>query len=150
MKITLIAISLFLSPLTLYADDIIKSFEASLMDHVVTSTMFGFTKHDSGPPRLLLVDSVIRIGRYENESLFDIQAGFFGNSNNVEDEADVANWIVGGQLRLDPFTRKYINLSPAYEFLNAVEHGLVGYYDFTNKHFIAGYSVGLSFDLFDK
>lgn len=143
-------VCLCLMPAMLNAQDILKSFEASLLDHVVASTMFGFTDNAKGPSKLVLVDSIVRVGHFENDSLLDLQAGFFGNANDVTGENNVANWIAGAQLRVDPFMRKYLNLNPTYEFLNAVEHGVTAYYDFTNEEFIAGYSVGMSFDLVAK
>jgi len=128
------------------AEDIRDYVKATLLDHVDLMTMYGFGE-DQGPAKLAMVDSIIRIGSYQNSSILDIQGGFFGNSNEVEDENQVANWIGGAQLRVDTFLRGKIPFPLHWEFLNAVEHGPVAFRDFTNNKWFLGYSVGLSFGL---
>lgn len=150
MKKLIAVAGLVCMPLWAQAQGLGDYIKATLTDHVVATTLYGFSGNDQGPVKLALVDSVFRIGRLDGASIVDLQAGFFGNSNEVEGENQVGNWIAGGQLRVDPFIKKYVPLPAHYEFLKAIVHGPVAYWDFTNKEEFFGYGVGLSFDLNPK
>ena len=121
--------------------------KATLLDNVVTSGIYGIRQEDRGPAKLALTDTIIRVGRYQNSSIVDLQAGFFGNANEVPEENQAVNWIFGAQLRLDPLVKSKVPLDHDWEFLKSVQFGPSVFYDATNSKWLPGFQVGLSFNL---
>lgn len=147
MKKALVALCLLFCASMVQAVEIGDYIKATLLDNVSAMSMYGFAGNDQGPARLSLVDSIFKIGKFDKASIVDVQAGFFGNANDVSGESQFAHWIYGAQLRIDPFVKHYIPLPAQWEFLHAIQHGPVAFYDATEKDEFFGYSVGLSFDL---
>jgi hypothetical protein len=129
------------------AEDIRDLFKATLLDHVDLMTLYRLDQSEPESVRLAMVDSIVRFGSYKGASLIDIQGGFFGNTKPVEGEANVANWIGGIQVRIDPYLKGRIPFPAEWTFVNSIEHGPVVYRDFTNNDWVIRYAVGLSFGL---
>lgn len=146
MKKLLVSLMLIAAPAG-HALDIGDEIEATLLQNVVASGIYGLRPSDNDQPRIALTDAVIEIGSFHSSKLLNFQVGFFGNPNEVEGEPQVANWIVGSQFRIDPFIKQYVPLDPTWMFLRSIQHGPSAFYDLTNERWIVGYQVGLSFGL---
>jgi hypothetical protein len=142
MKNILVAVCL-LGLATSVKAGLLEPIQATLIDHVEAVTQFD----DHGNERISLLDSVLRIGSYEGETLFHVQAGFSGDT--APEQGQSANWLVGGMLRLDPFF-KGINTPEHWSFLKALEVGAGGYYDFETQDWFPAITVGLGFTLNPK
>lgn len=140
MKKIIFGLFLLASPLSAQGlGDLIK---ATLLDHIGPVVHYD----DKGNTRYALIDSVILIGRYKENPIFQGQVGLAGLTK-PENQGDGLNLIAGGLVRVDPFFGEYVNIPDHWEFLKAVEWGPVGFYDFTEREWYSGIQVGLSFDL---
>lgn len=136
--IRLLGVSLFfVAPVK--SEDLVS---LTLLDHVMAVTQFR-----SGETNIALVDSIVRIGSTNGESVFDLQAGF--NSNVKPDSGEVAgaNLIVGGFFKVSSLVKDKIKFPDHWKFLNSIEHGPVYFYDLRDKDDFIGYQVGLAFSL---
>lgn len=113
--------------------------QATLIDHVEATTQFD----DKGNERISLLDSVIRIGSYEGESLFHVQAGFSGDT--APEQGQNANWVAGAMLRLDPFIHG-VEVPSHWEFLKSLQVGIGYYFDFETEEEFPALNIGLAFD----
>lgn len=119
--------------------------EKSLLDNVMTVTQF-----KNGETNLALMDSVIQFGKMNDKSIFDLQAGFSGNTKPSESEVHAADIIAGGFFKISSLLDNKTNFPPNWEFLRSLEHGIVWQYDFRERRDFIAYQVGLSFDLNPK
>lgn len=146
MKKLLIALSFVVASLgpwrSAFAEDLITS---TLLDHVTTVTQFR-----SGETNLALLDSVVRIGNVKGRSIFDIQAGFSGETKPEPGEATAANFVVSGLFKVSSLIKDKIDFPEQWEFLRSIEHGLAVTYDFREKDEFVSYQVGLAFSLKPK
>ena len=123
--------------------DIIKS---TLIDHVSVVTQFD----SRGATRLAFMDSVIRIGSYEHDSILELQAGFTGEYDPDAGDIGSANFVAGGLFRVDPFIKQGVNFDEHWLFLKSIQHGPTCHYDFREKEFYFSYQAGLAFSLDPK
>lgn len=141
-KILLSLLLLLTLPLKVKAQDLIT---ASLIDHVSVVTQF-----QSGKVKLALTDSIIQIGSYKGKSIFDLQAGFSGDTKPESDEAAAANFIAGGFLKMNTLLADSVHFPDQWKFLNSIEHGPALFYDAREKVWRGSYQVGLAFGLNPK
>lgn len=116
--------------------------QGTLLDHVMPVTQF-----QSGQTKVALVDSIIRIGRIDGNSLVDIQAGFNGNTKPQPDEPTGVNLVAGGFLKISTLISTKVNYPLHWEFLRSIQHGPAVMYDFRQKEWRGSYQVGLAFNL---
>lgn len=133
---------MFLLSSQVNAQDLITS---TLLDHVMTVTQF-----KSGETNIALMDSVVQIGSRNGKSIFDLQAGFSGNTKPTGTEANAANFLFGGFLKVSSLFGDKVKFPPHWEFLNSIEHGVTYLYDSREKKDFISYQVGLAFDLNPK
>lgn len=117
---------------------------ATLIEHVSPVTQI-----KNGETKLALVDSVVQIGSYKGKSIFDLQAGFSGETAPQAGEAAGANLIVGGFLKVSSLIPQ-TKFPEHWAFLKAVEHGVAYTYDFREKRDYVSYQIGLAFALQPK
>lgn len=115
---------------------------ATLLDHVMTVTQFHGTD-----TRIALVDSVIQLGSVKGKSIFDLQAGFSGDTNPEAGDPTGINYIAGGFLKVSSLLNTDSIYPEHWKFLRSIEHGPVAMYDFRTKEIEAYYQVGLAFQL---
>lgn len=144
--IVVLMLSLFAAP-AVHATGLGDYIQATLLDNIVASGIYGFRDRDQGPAKIALTDSVIKLGKYQGSSIVDLQIGMFGNSNEPVDENQAVNYIFGAQFRLDPYVKSKLPLQPEWEFLKSIQFGPSVFYDATNHKWLPGLQVGLSFDL---
>lgn len=116
--------------------------ESTLLNHVMTVTQF-----QNGKTKLALMDSVIQIGKYKNRSIFDLQAGFNGNTRPQSGEPNSANLVLGGFLKVSPFLAELVIFPEHWKFLSSLEHGFALNYDTREQVWRGSYQVGLAFTL---
>lgn len=119
--------------------------ETTLLDHVSTVTQF-----KNGETKLALMDSIVLIGHKKGKSVFDIQAGFSGETKPEPNGIRGANIVVGGFLKINTLIQDNVSFPVQWEFLNSLEHGISYVYDFREKKDYVSYQVGLAFDLDPK
>lgn len=118
---------------------------ATLLDHVMTVTQFHGTD-----TRIALVDSVVQLGSVKGKSIFDLQAGFSGDTNPDAGDPSGINYIAGGFLKVSSLLNTDSIYPEHWKFLRAIEHGPVAMYDFRTKEIEAYYQAGLAFGLAPK
>lgn len=123
-------------------EDIITT---TLLDHVMAVTQF-----KSGETKLALTDSVVQVGKINGQSIFDLQAGFNGESKPQSGEVTGMNLILGGFFKVSCFTKDKVKFPPHWKFLNSIEHGIAYFYDTREKKDFVCYQVGLAFGLNPK
>lgn len=137
MKKMILAMLLLLAPSMSRADGIWDMIKASLIDHVSAVSQVG-----DGHTKAAAVDSIIRIGKWNGQSILNLQAGF----NKDLGEEDTTHLIYGGQIRLDPFITPKLNLPEHWVFLKNIEYGPAMHYDQRNSvwygYFQAGWVFG--------
>lgn len=131
--------ALFLMPSVVRANDLITS---TLLDHVMTVTHF-----KSSETKLALVDSVVQIGKYKENSIFDLQAGFNAETKPDAGEANGANFLIGGFFKISSLIKDKPHFPDQWKFLNSLEHGVAYFYDFREKRDYVCYQVGFAFQL---
>lgn len=119
--------------------------EMTLLDHVMPTTQFS-----SGKTKIALIDSVVLFGSHEGRSIFDLQAGFNGDTKPGPGEVSGANFIAGGFLKVSTLIAGYAHYPDHWKFLNSIEHGPYIQYDFRRDEWYGGYQVGLAFQLQPK
>lgn len=134
----LVIAALFLVPSVAKADVI----QTTLLDHVTTVTQF-----KSGETKLALLDSIIRVGKYNDKSIFDVQAGFSGETAPDSTEPTGANLLIGGLLKASTFASGLAKFPEHWEFLNSLEYGPYIQYDFREDVWVGGFQAGLAFSL---
>lgn len=119
--------------------------ETTLIDHVSAVTQAELIPEEGEDARFkgALTDSIVRIGKHNGHSILDAQIGWTGEL----EESGFGNFIAGGFFKVSTFTTDYLELPDHWKFLNAIEHGLIYQYDFTDKDDFFGYQVGLPFTL---
>lgn len=140
-KHILIATLISLFPHISHADMVV----ATLIDHVSPVTQI-----KNGETKLALVDSVIQIGSYNGKSIFDLQAGFSGETAPQSGEVAGANLVVGGFFKVSSLMNGHVHFPEHWAFLKAVEHGVAYTYDFREKRDYVSYQIGLAFALQPK
>ena len=113
---------------------------ATLIDHVALATQVG-----DGNTRGAFVDSVLRIGRHEGRSIFDVQLGFTGVFDPDPGQVKFGNFVVGGILKANTFTTDKLNIPDHWVLLNSIEHGPHISYDTREKEEYFGYQIGVPF-----
>lgn len=142
MKKALMLLAVLMLSVSVKAEDLIKT---TLLDHVTTVTMF-----KSGESNLALMDSVILLGSVDGKSLFDIQAGFSGETRPEEGEPTGASLLAGGFFKVSSLINAKAKFPAHWEFLRSLEHGVSYVYDFRQKRDFVAYQVGLAFGLNPK
>lgn len=141
MKKMLLAIVLFASPVISHGEDLITS---TLLDHVMTVTQF-----QNGQTNLALIDSVVQIGKVNDHSLLDLQAGFSGDV--APEPGEEKNFLLaGGFFKVSSIIRGKVHYPEHWQFLNSIEHGPALFYNFREKQWKGSYQVGLAFGLNPK
>lgn len=141
LKEIVVAAGLVLCAAVAHADMV----AATLIDHVAPVTQF-----KSGETKLAVVDSVIQVGSVNGKSLFDLQAGFSGETAPQSGEVTGANFIVGGFFKVSSLLNGHVKFPAHWDFLKAVEHGVAYTYDLREKRDYVSYQVGLAFSLQPK
>lgn len=142
MRKTMALLAILLISATVKAEDLIK---ASLLDNVATVTMF-----KNGETNLAMMDSVLMFGDFGGKSIFDLEAGFSGETRPEPGEPTSASLLVGGFFKVSTFLNTKAHFPEHWEFLRSLEHGVVYVYDFREKRDYVAYQVGLAFDLNPK
>lgn len=142
MKKMIMLVAVLLMGASAKAEDVIKT---TLLDHVTTVTMF-----KSGESNLALMDSVVLLGSVDGKSIFDLQAGFSGETQPASDEPTGASLLVGGFFKVSSLLNTKAKFPAHWEFLRSLEHGVSYVYDFREKRDFVAYQVGLAFSLNPK
>lgn len=145
MKKLLIAIALLAGPRIAFAD-LGDQITASLIDHVAAHSQYT-TKGDN---RLVLLASIVQIGKLNGSSIAQLRFGFTGTANPDNGVSRGAGYVGDIYFNAAPFIRKYVHLEDNWTFLNSVEVGPNYAYDFRDHHAYGGVSVGLAFGLNPK
>jgi len=139
MKKLLLSVMLLVPSIGLAQEQMIV---ATLLDHVMPVTQI-----KESETKLALVDSVITIGHYNEQSLLHVQVGF--NSETKPDSGEVtgASLIAGLFLRIDALLDGVATFPEHWKFLNSIEHGPMVFYDIREDDLFSGYQLGLAFSL---
>lgn len=121
--------------------DITDQIKLTLIDHVSVANQV-----KEGDSRVVMVDSIVLIGKHEGRSIFDLQGGIAGDARPEAGQSGI-NWIAGGFLKVSTFTKDKLKLADHWAFLNSLEYGLKYDYDFTQKKDYLALQFALSFGL---
>lgn len=141
MKKLLAVVVLLLSCGSVQALDVTDQIKLSLLDHVVAANQIA-----DGGNRVVLVDTIVLIGKHNGRSILDLQGGIAGDSRPEADEVGI-NWLGGAFFKISSLIRDQVHFADQYKFLNALEYGLFVNRDFTQKEWVSGIQVGLAFSL---